>query len=137
MIYSCFNPQLGLYEYFEDATTHPTNGDLPVPNLAKMAGKVGVPAQDAGRKLPPGAKRAGRGWRARGIIVQCKNASAPKLSGLGQLNGQNVTMVDLIYIAGSFGLAYSYAKMYTKQDPKLAGVASASVAAILIHIRQR
>lgn len=88
MNYSCFNPKLGMYEYFVDEAGHPMNGDLPVPSFPRgQAGVVGVPALDAGRRLPSGAKRAGTGWHARGMIVTCSNAPTRSLSGFGDVGG--------------------------------------------------
>ena len=83
MIYSCFNQLLGEYEYFEDDRGHATNGDLAVPSFPRRAGKVGVPSIEAGRTLPKGARRTGRGFRARGLLVQCKPSEPRALSGLG------------------------------------------------------
>jgi hypothetical protein len=84
MIYSCFNEKAGHYEYFSDDRALPVNGDFPVPQLQKLqAGRVGVPARDAGRSLPKGAKRAGVGWQARGAIVQCDNQPMRGLAGFG------------------------------------------------------
>jgi len=71
MFYSCFNPQIGLYDYFEDSSTRPINGDLPIPKLPASTGRIGVPSIEAGRPLPSAAKRVGRGWHARGMIVKC------------------------------------------------------------------
>jgi len=76
--YSCFDAPTGLYRYFADGSTHPINTDLPVPRLPPRAGKVGVPAREAGRPLPSAAREVGRGMSACGIIVQC---SSPALSG--------------------------------------------------------
>lgn len=83
MIYSCFNERLGLYEYFEEPTGHPVNGDLPIPKLPAEAGTIGVPARDAGRPLPPGAKPAGTGWHAKGMVVSCSPSHVAAISGLG------------------------------------------------------
>lgn len=80
MIYSCFNAAKGMYQYFEDALELPVNADLPVPSLPASAGKIGVPAFQAGRPLPMGARAAGTGYTARGILVQC-DASGPALAG--------------------------------------------------------
>jgi len=71
MLYSCFNPASGLYDYFQDGKQLAINADLPVPKLPPMAGKIGVPAINAGRPLPQDAKPAGQGWHAKGLIVQC------------------------------------------------------------------
>jgi hypothetical protein len=88
MIYSCFNEKAGHYEYFEDSRALAMNGDFPVPQIQKLqAGRVGVPARDAGRSLPRDAKRVGTGWHARGAIVQCKNTPMRGLSGFGVVNG--------------------------------------------------
>lgn len=82
MIYSCFNEKAGHYEYFRDDRSAPINGDLPVPQLAdRQAGKVGVPARDAGRPLPKDARKFGVGWQARGMIVSCKPSA---VRGIGQ-----------------------------------------------------
>lgn len=83
MIYSCFNENLGLYEYFEDARGHALNGDLPTPTHlgGKVAGKIGVPAREAGRPLPSSAKRVGKGFEARGMIVSCLPTAMMSLSG--------------------------------------------------------
>ena len=83
MIYSCFDQPSGLYRYFEDEKQIPFNGDLPVPSwLAGKATKLGTPSLEAGRPLPRGAKSAGTGHQARGLVVACDGAS---LSGLGSL----------------------------------------------------
>lgn len=83
MLYSCFNPEVGLYDYFEDDAQRAINADLPVPKLPPIAGKVGVPAIDAGRPLPSGAKPAGKGWHAKGVVVQCGRGSRVVNGGLG------------------------------------------------------
>lgn len=70
MLYSCFDPQSALYDYYEDARTLPINADLPMPSLPK-ATQLGVAAIEAGRPLPSDARPAGRGWHARGQVVQC------------------------------------------------------------------
>lgn len=69
--YSCFDPKLGLYHYFVDSSTRPMNGDMPTPRLPPAGNKIGVPAQEAARPLPPDAKPAGTGWHARGVVVSC------------------------------------------------------------------
>lgn len=70
MRYSRFNAQLGHYDVFEDQRTHAMNADLPTPKLTAMAGGIGVPSVDAGRDLPPGAKRVGTSWNAVGMVVR-------------------------------------------------------------------
>jgi hypothetical protein len=73
MIYSIFIPERGEYDYFESQEQMPINADLPVPTLPAIAGEIGVPAIEAGRPLPSGAKPIGRGWHARGIIARRTN----------------------------------------------------------------
>jgi hypothetical protein len=112
MIYSCFNEKAGHYEYFEDDRALATNGDFPVPQLGQLqAGRVGVPARDAGRTLPRDAKRAGAGWQARGAIVQCKNTPMRGLSGLGALDdGTALKTAGFVALAAlaSYGLIRIY-----------------------------
>ena len=102
MIYSCFNQQLGLYEYFEDDAAHPTNGDLPIPQLGPDAGRVGVAAIDAARPLPAGARRAGRGTAARGIIVSCKST---EVQGIGLMSDRTV---DLLWLSSGALVGMSF-----------------------------
>lgn len=84
MIYSCFNDALRRYEVFEDDLGRPMNADLPTPTLPPMIAGVGVPAIDAGRKLPPNARRVGDSWHARGVVVRCDNASVGSFGGFDQ-----------------------------------------------------
>jgi len=76
VIYSCFDPGAGAYSYFEDDARIPVNADLPVPSLPPPAGTIGVPAIHAGRPLPAGARPAGQGLLAKGLLVDC-GASGP------------------------------------------------------------
>jgi len=76
VIYSCFDPTAGLYDYYENGDGYPINGDLPVPKLPAPAGKIGVPAAQAGRPLPRDARHVGRGYTARGMIVECGRSGA-------------------------------------------------------------
>ena len=80
MRYSRFNAELGLYEVFEDTSTHALNGDFPVPRLGPDAGRIGIPATEAGRELPARAKRVGTSWHAKGLVVRPRQ---PALGGLG------------------------------------------------------
>jgi hypothetical protein len=96
MIYSRFNDGLGLYEVFEDGTTHALNDDFPVPRLGPDAGRVGVPATEAGRELPAAARRVGTSWHAKGLVVRPRGAGA----GLGEMTraelGKYVVPVAII-----------------------------------------
>jgi hypothetical protein len=70
------------------------NADLPIPNLPSMAGRIGVPATEAGRPIPPGARRVGTGWNARGMISSCRPA------GLGELAGPMSTTTKTLLAVG-------------------------------------
>jgi len=83
MIYSCFDDRSGLYRYFHTDESFPVNADLPVPRLPEPIGKVGVPSILSGRTLPVGARLAGHGWHARGIVVQCGNGTGGGLGSFG------------------------------------------------------
>jgi hypothetical protein len=75
MIYSCFDPTVGLYDYYEAPGDIAFNSDLPTPKLPPIAGTIGVPAIDAGRPLPSNAKHVGKGWHARGMVAACGRGS--------------------------------------------------------------
>jgi hypothetical protein len=129
MIYSCFNERAGLYEYFENAATHPTNGDLPVPSPGPKAGKIGVPAMNAGRFLPSDAKRAGSGWHARGIVVDCKKTPLP---GLGAAFGDNSNVVlSWSVVIAMAGAGYYYERQRKGTGPYSSPWAGAAAGAIM------
>lgn len=111
MIYSCFNERAGHYEYFQDDRAHAVNGDLPIPILQGLqAGQVGVPARDAGRALPAGAKRVGTGWEARGMIVQCK--SSPLRGLAGGTDATNLGLrIGVLVVGGSLAI-YGLVRLY-------------------------
>jgi len=71
MMYSCFAPRTGLYDYFESPEATPLNADLPIPRLPAEVNGIGVPSIVAGRPLPAGARIVGRGWHPRGMVAQC------------------------------------------------------------------
>jgi hypothetical protein len=103
MLYSCFDAKSGLYDYYADRREIAINADMPVPSLPAPAGKVGVPAIDAGRPLPSDAKHIGRGWHAKGIVVQCGRGS------LGALpSGGVVSAVRGLALISGIGLAGYY-----------------------------
>jgi len=113
MNYSCFDERTGLYTYFSDHRTHAANGDLPVPKLGGlMAGQIGVPAREAGRDLPSGAKKVGTGWRAKGVVVDCGFAAkAAGLGGLADLAGANLLPFFGGALIGAWFLAPAISKM--------------------------
>ena len=81
MIYSAFDEPSGLYRYYEDHRHHPVNADLTLPTIARDAGRVGAPARECGRPLPPDARPVGTGWHARGLVV------VPTRAGVGEVDG--------------------------------------------------
>lgn len=137
MIYSCFNEKSGLYEYFEDAAGHPTNGDLPVPKFGAPAGEIGVPAMEAGRPLPSGAKRTGKGLTARGILVRCEPLPVQSLSGLGAIE----TPTSLLVGVALLGIAALTLTAWEKKgvgpgDPLfLTGAAALAAASVVAIVR--
>ena len=104
MLYSCFDAEQGDYRVYQDASGHPINGDLPVPQLGSDAGKLGVPAARAGRTLPMSAKYVGRSWNARGQLVQCSGALSGFEDSLEQTFG-----VPVKYLALGAGVLAGYA----------------------------
>lgn len=82
MLYSVFRAGRGVYDYYETPEQHAINADLPVPSLPLETNRVGVPAIEAARRLPAGARPVGSGWHARGVV-----ASDEVGLGLGDLKG--------------------------------------------------
>jgi len=104
MIYSRFDDQTGTYDLFSDRSTHALNGDFPVPSLGPDAGGIGVPATEAGRPVPRGAKRIGTSWQARGLVA----ASAPNGASLGGMTKGEVGYyaMPIIVVTGIATLAW-------------------------------
>lgn len=118
MIVSCFNDKSGMYDYYEAASaTYPFNADLPTPNMPAEIGKIGVPAIDAARNRPRDAKLVGRGWHARGVVVDCsKNGSM----GLGSDDGSStlgsVMSIRFLPVLVFIGAAVAYDNMSKKNE---------------------
>lgn len=100
MRYSCFRPELGLYDYFEDGATLPLNADLPVPTLPPDSGRAGLASIHAARSLPRGAHRTGRGWHAQGQVVKCPQGGM--LNGLGAV--ETGTLLRGAVVVGVVGI---------------------------------
>lgn len=103
MIYSCFDSHAGLYDYFEDSQQISINADLPVPRLPAATGQIGVPSITAGRPLPSGARHVGKGWHARGIVVDCGKSGS---LGLYALPSSLRTALYVSHLAASGALVY-------------------------------
>ncbi len=71
MLYSCFDPARARYRVYADQRQQQVNSDLPVPSLPGDTGRIGVPAIDAARPFPRGARFVAESWQPRGIIVRC------------------------------------------------------------------
>jgi hypothetical protein len=124
MIYSCFDQNKGLYDYFQDTEMRPINGDLPIPKFPSSTGRIGVPAIEAGRPLPSGAKPAGSGWHARGMVVNCRAAAGT----LGALNlSQSSGKMVLGGAAVALGLVYFFGRPARPTTYALSGLAGALV----------
>jgi hypothetical protein len=103
MLYSRFDATRGLYDVFEDAVTRPVNADLPVPRLGAVVGGIGVPASEAGRPLPAGAKHVGESWHAKGLIVSPGQGGSLSGMGSGSLTVLGVVIVAVSAV-GSYAL---------------------------------
>ncbi len=110
MEYSVFVPERGEYEYYSTTEERPINADLPVPDLPSTVNNIGVPAIEAARPLPFGAKPVGRGWLPRGMIAR-------RSSGLGAfIGGSDGTMFwSLVAAVGIVVAGY-----YLQAKPKRA-----------------
>ena len=89
MIYSRWRPGSGGYDYFATSEQYGLGDDLPVPPLG-IGSQVGVASTSVGRPIPRGARRAGSGPLARGVIAPLDTRGL-------SLSGLNVSV-------GSFGM---------------------------------
>lgn len=96
MLYSRFDAARGEYAVYEDGAHHALNGDFPVPQLGAEINSIGVPASEAGRRLPAGARYIGHSWHARGLVVN----AAPSALGMTQAELGDV-VVPVALIAGT------------------------------------
>lgn len=81
MIYSRWRPDTGGYDYFETSERYGLADDLPTPPLLG-ASPIGISSLKCGRPIPLGARPAGSGRVAKGVIAPVSRAG---LSGLGWL----------------------------------------------------
>lgn len=109
MLYSRFNAGRGEYDVYEDSATHPLNGDFPVPRLASDVGGIGVPASEAGRRLPAGARRVGSSWHARGLVV---SASGSSLGAWNKESVGNVVVPVVLIGAVAFGVFWAAPRLW-------------------------
>ncbi len=115
MIYSRFDAARGEYDVFEDDTHHALNGDFPVPSLSRDVGGVGVPASEAGRVLPSGARRVGSSWHARGLVVKPSGGSVGAMTKdeLGHV------IVPIVLIAATaFALFWAGPRLFVAEGRK-------------------
>lgn len=102
MLYSVFRPEKGGYDYFETPELMAINADMPAPKLPSETNGVGVPAMEAGRPLPSGAKPVGSGWHARGVIAR----EGSGLLGLGSVS--DVVASPWLWLALGIGAIFIY-----------------------------
>lgn len=108
MNYCVFDARTGVYAYYKGPDHPPINGDLPTPSLANGIAGIGMPSVDAGRDLPPGAKRVGQGWHAKGII--CRPPGGRALSGYSYGDGMSWGAISLGIIMG-WGVVWAVKNM--------------------------
>lgn len=75
MIYSKWRPSTGGYDYFEaKGQDIPLGNDLPVPRLSGGT-RIGVASIEAGRPVPSGARKAGSGALAKGLVAPTRSGA--------------------------------------------------------------
>jgi hypothetical protein len=96
--YSSWRPDGG-YDYYDVSTEIAALGnDLPVPRLSSV-GPIGVPSIEAGRPIPTGARHAGSGERAVGLVAPMNSAR------LGMAIGQEAIDSRWLWFGAGFTLA--------------------------------
>lgn len=81
MIFSKWRPTKGGYDYFETKGGNiPLGNDLPTPRLPNGT-SIGVASIEAGRAVPAGAKRAGSGELAVGMVAPTKSTALGVVTG--------------------------------------------------------
>lgn len=101
MIYSKWRADRGGYDYFETSGPDiPLGNDIPVPTLPEGT-RIGVASIEAGHPIPAGAKPAGSGALAVGLISPTKRARG--LLGLGSLAQSFVPGAYLWFASGIVG----------------------------------
>jgi len=83
VIYSRWRPDTGGYDYFETGERYALADDLPTPGILG-AGPIGVSSLKCGRPIPSGARPAGSGRFAKGVIAPLDRTG---LAGDGVLAG--------------------------------------------------
>ena len=107
MIYSEWQPEGGFLYFSVPDISHPIGDDLPVPKMPKPSGGIGVPAQDAGYPLPPGAELVGEGTHPKGVMTKMNRHKSTR--GLGQAtklsNQETVVALAMLFILGAAAYA--------------------------------
>lgn len=102
MIFSMWQPDGG-YKYFESQERHGIGDDLPHLKYPANANRLGVPAQDVGRKLPGDAKYVGSGTEPQGVITRMDRGEVKGLSGLTINTSSTIGSVLVLGLAVWFG----------------------------------
>jgi hypothetical protein len=100
MIFSAWRPDGG-YDYYEASVRHGIGDDLPEAELPPSVKGLGVPAQDAGRRLPPGARLVGNGPRPRGVLVPMDRGQVQGLRGTDASGGSSFWTPVLVVMAAA------------------------------------
>lgn len=111
MIYSVHDPYTGQFRYFEAGPEVAINNDLPTPQFdAAIRTKIGVPASEAARPLPSGARQVGTGALPVGSMSSgraglwqgtAKGSGIPSGLGAFQPNLQGFGVMTLLVGAGA------------------------------------
>lgn len=110
IVYSRWRPDDGSYDYFVANLVQNINDDLPAPEL-EPATKIGVPSIEAGRPIPSGARKAGSGDEAVGLIAPVDGSRIVRRSrSLGSFSFQEgpPTWVWAVVGVGLFGSIFFY-----------------------------
>ena len=98
MIFSVWKPDGG-YDYYETRQRHGIGDDLPDVQMPGEINGIGVPSQDVGRRLPPGARKIGHGAEPKGVMAPMERGQVRGLS--GALSGFTAGGVTNMIIAGA------------------------------------
>ena len=104
MIYSSWSPTTGEYDYYQAADPQGLNDDLPIPRMPAPT-ELGVPSVEGGRDLPGGAKHAGSGELARGLIT---HPAKVQLFGTA-LNAEGVKSAAMWFVVGALSASLLWA----------------------------
>lgn len=106
MIFSAWKPDGG-YDYYEADVRHGIGDDLPDVDLPPAVRSFGVPAQDAGRRLPPGSRFVGSGVRPKGVLVPMDRGQVQGLRGTSD-SSRGLGTADMILLIMVAAITYDW-----------------------------